>query len=166
MKVIRIWFKDKLTFEKKRLQIFIKLSLRELCDSHLCGLHPFDNMVISHWVKNRWNTERQVASSWCCYTWSNCDLHLKLICRNKWYPETSEIFTPLKTAVGPHFHMPHGTKTTPVFLFAYGEASWSLLPNLVSCTIWWYSVTTKDIYLYSQGDMSGLRKPKKDKYEH
>ena len=26
----------------------------------------------------------------------------------------------------------HGTKTTPIFLLADGEASWSLLPSLVS----------------------------------
>ena len=26
--------------------IFVKLSFRELCDSELSGLHPFDNMVI------------------------------------------------------------------------------------------------------------------------
>ena len=26
----------------------------------------------------------------------------------------------------------HGTKTTPIFLIAGGEASWSLLPGLVS----------------------------------
>ena len=38
-----------------------------------------------------------------------------------------------------HFHAPHGTKTTPVFLPADGEASWLLLPILVSllsgCTV-------------------------------
>ena len=29
-----------------RPQIFVKLSFRELCDSKLSGLHPFDNMAI------------------------------------------------------------------------------------------------------------------------
>ena len=33
---------------KQRPQIFVKLSFRELCDSKLSGLHPFDNMVIIH----------------------------------------------------------------------------------------------------------------------
>ena len=32
-------------------QIFVKLSCRELCDSELSGVHPFDNMVIIHQVK-------------------------------------------------------------------------------------------------------------------
>ena len=36
-----------------RPQIFVKISFRELCDSKLSGSHPFDNMVIIHWVKNR-----------------------------------------------------------------------------------------------------------------
>ena len=31
-----------------RPQIFIKLSFRELCDSKLSRLHPFDNMAIIH----------------------------------------------------------------------------------------------------------------------
>ena len=34
-----------------RPQIFVKLGFRELCDSKLSGLHPFDNMAIIHWVK-------------------------------------------------------------------------------------------------------------------
>ena len=38
---------------ERRLQIFIKLSFGELCGSNLSGLHPFDNMVIMHSVKNR-----------------------------------------------------------------------------------------------------------------
>ena len=42
-----------------------------------------------------------------------------------------EISTPPKIAVGTHM-CKHGTKTTPVFLSADGEASWSLLPTLVS----------------------------------
>ena len=33
---------------EQRPQIFVKLSFRELCDSMLSGLHPFDNMVIIH----------------------------------------------------------------------------------------------------------------------
>ena len=36
---------------KQRPQIFVKLSLRELCDLKLSGLHPFDSMAIIHWVK-------------------------------------------------------------------------------------------------------------------
>ena len=31
---------------KQKPQIFIKLSFRELCNSKLSGLHPFDNMAI------------------------------------------------------------------------------------------------------------------------
>ena len=36
---------------KQRPQILAKLCFRELCDSKLFGLHPFDNMAISL-VKN------------------------------------------------------------------------------------------------------------------
>ena len=72
-------------------------------------------------------------SSWDTNPWSNfCDLHWELICRSKWHPGTSEISTPSEIAVGTHFHSRHATKTTPVFLPADGEASWSLLPISVS----------------------------------
>ena len=43
---------------ERRPQIFAKLSFRELCDSKLPGLHPFDNMVIIHRVKTRSKTKR------------------------------------------------------------------------------------------------------------
>ena len=39
-------------FKQKPL-IFGKLRFRELCDSKLSGLHPFDNMTIIHLAKNR-----------------------------------------------------------------------------------------------------------------
>ena len=57
----------------------------------------------------------------------------------------------------------HGTKATPVLLFANREASWLLLP------IWppYYQVAQcnqKSSIPYPQGDRSGLRKPKK--YKH
>ena len=113
--------------------IFVKLSFRELCGSKLSGLHPFDNMVIIHWVKNRLKTERLTVSSWDTNPWSNfCDSHWKLICCNKWDAKTSEISTPPERAVGSHFHAQHSTKTILVFLLADGEASWSLLPSSVS----------------------------------
>ena len=37
----------------------------------------------------------------------------------------------IETAVGTHFHVRQGTKTTPVFLTADGEAFWSQLPSSV-----------------------------------
>ena len=40
-----------------RPQIFTKLSFRGMCDSKLSGLHPFDNMAIIYWVKNKSKTE-------------------------------------------------------------------------------------------------------------
>ena len=41
--------------------IFVKLSFRELCDSNLYGLHPFDNVALIHRVKkNRSKTEGKV----------------------------------------------------------------------------------------------------------
>ena len=42
------WKDLHLTKFKQRPQIFAKLSFRELCDSKLSGLHPFDNMAIIH----------------------------------------------------------------------------------------------------------------------
>ena len=33
---------------KRRSRIFIKLSFRELCNSKLSSLHPFDHMAIIH----------------------------------------------------------------------------------------------------------------------
>ena len=39
------------------------------------------------------------------------------------HPETSEIPAPPEVAVGTQFNVRHGTKTTPVFLPADGEAS-------------------------------------------
>ena len=61
-----------------------------------------------------------------------CDPHLELIWRNKWHLETLEVSTSLEITVGTHFHMWHGTKTTPVFLPVDGEASCLLLPKLIS----------------------------------
>ena len=43
-----------------------KLSFRELCDSKLSGLHPFDKMVVTHWVKNRSKTKSQKQKSRLC----------------------------------------------------------------------------------------------------
>ena len=34
------------------------LSFKELCDSKLSGLYPFDSMAIIHYVKNRSKTEK------------------------------------------------------------------------------------------------------------
>ena len=55
---------------KRRPQILVKLSFRELCDSKLSGLHPFDNIVIS-WVKNKLKIERLAVSSWDTNHWRN-----------------------------------------------------------------------------------------------
>ena len=44
----------------------------------------------------------------------------------------SEVSAPLEIAVGTHFHADHGTKTTPLFLIADGQAFWLLLPSSVS----------------------------------
>ena len=56
---------------------------------------------------------------WNNYLCSNfCDLHWVLIFCNKWHPGTSGISTPLKIAVGTHFHAQNGTETIPVLLNA------------------------------------------------
>ena len=132
--VTGVWFKERFTFNKiYNTWKFEKLHFRELCDSKLSGLHPFDNMVIIHWVINRSKTERLVVSSWETNPWSNfCDLHGELICHNKWHPRKSKISTPLEIAVGTHFHVWHDTNTILVFLSIDGEGSWFLLQSLVS----------------------------------
>ena len=72
---------------------------------------------------------------------------------------------PLEIDAGTHFHVRHGTQSILVFLPADGEASWSLFP-ISLLTIRHHSATRKDLFLYPQGDRSGLRKPKKDKHQH
>ena len=57
----------------------------------------------------------------------------------------------------------HGTKTTPVFLLADGEAS---ISNFSLLTIKQHSATRKHLSLYPQGDRPGLRKPQMDKHQH
>ena len=61
-----------------------------------------------------------------------CDPYWELLCCNKWHPGISGMSTPAEFTVGTHFHMQHGTKTTPVFLSVDGEAFWLLLPSSVS----------------------------------
>ena len=57
----------------------------------------------------------------------------------------------------------HGTKTTPVFLPGDAEASWSLLPSLISLlgggTVQPILVFLQ-LFQYPQGDRSGLRNRK------
>ena len=79
---------------------------------------PICKLYVSSWVKNP------------CSNF--CNPHWELICYNKWHQGTSEISTPLEIAVETHFHEQHCSKTTPVFWRDDGEASWSLLPGLVS----------------------------------
>ena len=118
-----------LKFEQ-RPQIFVKLSLRELCYSELPGLHLFDNMAMIHRVKNGFKTE--AVSSWDTNPWSDfCDPPWELICCKKWHLGTLEIFTTPEIAVGTHFQVQHGTKTNLVFLLADGEAFWLLCPSSV-----------------------------------
>ena len=54
----------------------------------------------------------------------------------------------------------------PVFLPVDGEASWLLLLSLVSLLSRQHSATRKHIFIYPQGDRSGLRKLKKYKDQH
>ena len=42
---------------EQRPQIFIKPNFRELCESKISGVHPFDNMDTIHWLKNGSKTE-------------------------------------------------------------------------------------------------------------
>ena len=59
----------------------------------------------------------------------------------------------------------HGTKTTMVFLPADGEASLVAAFKFGILMIRRHSAIRKHLFLYPQGDRSGLRKPKKDKHQ-
>ena len=61
-----------------------------------------------------------------------CNPHWEFVCCNKWLAGTLEISAPQEIAVRTNFHAWHGTEITPVFLIADREASWLLLPSLVS----------------------------------
>ena len=71
-------------------------------------------------------------STWHTNSWGNfCDPYWELICLNKWYPETSDISTPPKIAVGTHFH----ARTWALKLLWYSyllEKPLGLLPFSVS----------------------------------
>ena len=67
--------------------------------------------------------------------------------------------------VGTHFHAQRGTKTTLVFLPAYGEGSCSLLPSSVSL-LQGGTLQPENTFLYPQVDRSGLRNAKKDKHQY
>ena len=69
-------------------------------------------------------------------------------------------------AVGTHFHVQHGTKTTPVLLPAYEEASWSLFPSLASLLSGRRVQPGKHLFLSPRGDRSGQNNPKKDMHQH
>ena len=60
----------------------------------------------------------------------------------------------------------HGTKTTPVFLPAYGEASWLLLPSSVSL-LGGSTVQPENTYFHIL-EMKGQvwESQKKDKHQH
>ena len=59
----------------------------------------------------------------------------------------------------------HGTKTTPVFLPADGEASWSLLPSSVSL-LSGGTVQPENTYSCILKVTVRSEKTKKDKYQH
>ena len=78
--------------------------------------------------------------------------------------ETLQISTQQEIAIGTHFHGRHDTKTTPVFLPAYGEPLSCYFQVIV--TIRRHSTTEKYPFLYSPSDRSVLKKHIKDKCKH
>ena len=132
-----------------------------MLDSKLSGIHPFNNMVIIHWVKNMSKTERQAASSWDTSPWSYfCDLHWDLTCCNKLHLETSEIFTPPEIAVGTCFHMKHQHIFTCWWRrLLINTSMFGLL------TMKQHGATREYLFLYPQRTRSGLRKVKQDKQQ-
>ena len=77
-----------------------------------------------------------------------------------------EISTPPEIAIGPHFHLRHGTKTTPVVLSADRQGSWSLLARLVYLLSGGTVQTENSHSCIPVGDRSVLIKPRKYKYQH
>ena len=110
---------------ERRPWVFVKLSFRDLRASKLSGLHPFDNMAIIHWVKYGL---KQKSKLWVHETPILYVIFVTLTENSG----TSKISTPPEIILRTHFHTQHGTKTIPVFLPADEEASWLLLPSLVS----------------------------------
>ena len=83
-----------------------------------------------HWVKKEVKTGKarcEFMTHWSLkeFLWSPLGTHLSY----QMTPGTFQISTPLEIAVGTQLHE---TKTTPLFLTANGEASWSLLSSLIS----------------------------------
>ena len=74
-------------------------------------------------------------------------------------------YSPPEIAVGTHFHVWHGAKTILVVLPTDEETSCLVLPSLDSL-LSGDTATREDLFLYPQGDRSGLTKPKKDKHQH
>ena len=144
---------------KQRPQIFVNLSFIELFDSKLSGVRPFDNMAIIHWVKNRSETKRYAVSSWDTNPLLRnfYDPHWELICCNKRHLGTWEIKTPMEISLRKHFHVRHGKLSRYFYLMMekpFGQyfQVWSLYRQ--------HCATTKHLFLYPQGDRSGLRTPK------
>ena len=71
-----------------------------------------------------------------------------------------EISTHPEIATGPHFHLQHGTKTTPVVLSADREVSWLLLALLVYLLSGGTVQTENSYSCIPAGDRSALIKPK------
>ena len=103
-----------------------------MCDSKLSGLHPFDNMAMIHEVKNWSKTEGRM------WVHETPILEVIFATLTENLSITNDTHRPQKYStspelvVGTHFHARHGTKAILVFLPADGEASWLLLPSLVS----------------------------------
>ena len=150
---------------KQRPQIFVNLNFIEFFDSKLSGLHPFDNMAIIHWVKNRSETKRYAVSSWETNPLLRnfYDPDWELICCNKRHLGTCEIKTPMEISLKKHFHVWHGKLSWYFYLMMekpFGQ--YFQVRSLYKQ----HRATTKYLFLYPQGDRSGLRKPKKNMHQH
>ena len=107
----------------QRTWILVKLSFREFCDSKTSGLYAFNYTAIS--------LNQKKGKFWKGRLWLNEDIEDSSIMSNDsqvpWEYQHHQ-----KIAGESHFHVWDVTKNTLVFLFADGEAFWSLLPKLVS----------------------------------
>ena len=145
-------------------EIFVKLSFGELFDSKLSGLYPFDYMTKWLYFIELKIGQRQKGRLWVHETSILeviLDPHWELICCNKWHPRTSRNI--------------HTTRNRCRDIPPCATWHWNY-PSIFTC--WWRShlvttskfdlltirqcsATRKHLFLYSQGDRTGLKKPKK-----
>ena len=140
-------------------QILMKLSFRELCDLKFVS---FDNKAIL-WVKNRPKTERCEFMR-PIFEAIFVTLTENLSVKKKWHPRTLKTFTSPEIAVGTLPCMT-GHQNYPAIFTCWWRSHLVATSSFGLLTIRWLNATRKHVFLYPQGDLSGLGKPKNDMHQ-